>query len=75
MASATQMWRENEETIEDITCVVVFFGKRLIMRNYSNKDLEEVEQRKFKRNSYMETILARDDIIEEEEEDLMTTIQ
>ena len=33
MSRATQLWREKEEIIDDITCVVVFLDKRLICKN------------------------------------------
>ena len=33
VSKATQLWREKEEVIDDITCVVVFLEKRLILKN------------------------------------------
>jgi len=33
VSRATQLWREKEDVIDDITCVVVFLDKRLILKN------------------------------------------
>jgi len=30
---STQLWKEKEEVIDDITCVVIFLDKKLIARN------------------------------------------
>ena len=41
---ATQLWREKEEVVDDITCVVIFFEQKLIMKNlYSRADLKKME--------------------------------
>ena len=42
---ATQLWREKEEVVDDITCVVIFFERKLILKNlYSRQDLKKIEE-------------------------------
>ena len=46
---ATQLWREKEEVVDDITCVVIFFEQKLIMKNlYTRHELKELEEAKTK---------------------------
>ena len=43
------MWREKEEVVDDITCVVIFFERKLILKNlYSRQDLKKIEEADYK---------------------------
>jgi len=40
VTKAAQKWKSHEKSrIDDITCVVIFLGRKLILRNYSEKEL------------------------------------
>ena len=46
---ATQLWREKETVVDDITCVVIFFEEKLIMKNiYTRNELKEIEEAKIR---------------------------
>lgn len=46
---ATQLWREKEDCVDDITCVVIFFEQKLIMKNiYTRQELKKLEEVKMK---------------------------
>ena len=46
---ATQLWREKETVVDDITCVVIFFEEKLIMKNiYTRNELREIEEAKIR---------------------------
>ena len=42
---ATQLWREKQDFVDDITCVVIFFERRLILKNmYSRQELKKLDE-------------------------------
>ena len=44
---ATQLWREKQDSVDDITCVVIFFDRKLILRNlYSKEEIKRMEEEK-----------------------------
>lgn len=75
---ASDLWKQNEDTIDDITCVVVFMDSQLIAKNISKSDQEayerpdfssDVRERRRKAETMLEDILTEDNIIIEEEDE------
>jgi len=67
--------------MDDISCSVVFFDKKLIMRNYSSEELERLPRCNIQVHvnqvpeTSLEDILASGNIIQEEEDDSMLQTQ
>ena len=42
---ATQLWKENGQTVDDITCVVIFLDRRLIQKNlFTKQQIRKIEE-------------------------------
>ena len=66
VTEASKRWRQRDQYVDDITCVVVFFDSRLIMKNLPKKSQAT-------KSRLLEDVTSPDNVVLEDENENLST--